>query len=1090
MACFFFKPSLTRTTLIQMGIRIALVVTVVTLLSYWHLVSILESQTLSQLEKYIIERGQRESQLFMLAEDNHAIFKQEFLWQLANWNEPDPQAKFEQLFVRGEDGVIRNKPAHFDGTRQVGVYIGKTQGKPLNLNADIRRRVLILYQLLMRYGPSWHNRFQDTYVTTPENIMVIYWPEIPTWVFDASADLYIPNEEYVWIADPQHNPKRKSVWSKLFYDKVSSIWMVSCETPVDIANQPIATIGHDIVLNDLLKRTIHDHLEGTYNLIFREDGYLIAHPTYMNEIQEAMGDFNILNAADQHLFDIFQTVKNRDPGAITLENRKYNEYLAITQIKGSDWYFVMVYPKSLLANMAFELARFIMLLGMISLLIEIIMVFGVLNQQLTKPLHSLIKATQQIAAGHFKNKVDFNRQDELGQLAQSFNAMSIEIQRREESLREANKLKDDFLANTSHELRTPLNGIIGIAESLIEGASGELAAKTKTNLAMIVSSGKRLSILVNDILDFSKLKHKKIELQLKSVGLRELVDVVLTLSQPLVAKKIIKLHNTITSDLPPAKADENRLQQILHNLIGNAIKFTQRGNVTISAQVFENKESIPITDCLAVTISDTGIGIPPDKQKKIFESFEQVEGGAARKYGGTGLGLAITKQLVQLHGGKIWVESTLGQGSRFTFTLPISEQPISTPLVSSQVAKVAIDLNTEISIEQSLISKTDFIHGQFKILIVDDELVNRQVVANFLSLQNYNIIQATSGIEAITLIEKGLIPDAILLDVMMPHMTGYEVTQKLRHKWHKTELPILLLTAKNRVEDLVIGLEVGANDYLTKPVSKDELLARLKTHLSIKSLREENLRMTAELNVSRQLQQMLLPKKEELEQITDLDIAGFMEPAEEVGGDYYDVLYHGRQVLIGIGDVTGHGLESGALAIMVQSAICTLLASYQQLESVKFLSALNQMVYHNMNRMKIEKNMTLALLSYQQGQLVLTGQHEEIIVVRAGGQLEFIDTVDLGFIIGFNQDLIDYIAETQINLNYGDLVVLYTDGITEARNTARKEMYGLERLGKIIQQNRQQTAYEIKQAVIDDVYQFIGEQKLFDDITLLVLKQK
>ncbi len=256
-----------------------------------------------------------------------------------------------------------------------------------------------------------------------------------------------------------------------------------------------------------------------------------------------------------------------------------------------------------------------------------------------------------------------------------------------------------------------------------------------------------------------------------------------------------------------------------------------------------------------------------------------------------------------------------------------------------------------------------------------------------------------------------------------------------------------------------------------------------------KQLKSENLRMSAELDVSRRLQQMLLPTDSELQQIDELDIAGFMEPADEVGGDYYDVLYQDGCVLIGIGDVTGHGLESGALAIMVQAAVRTLLASYQKLDSVKFLSALNNMVYHNVIRMKAEKNMTLALLSYQQGQLVLTGQHEEMIVVR-NGEVELIDTIDLGFHIGLVPYITDLIAQTQVSLNPGDVVVLYTDGITEAENIDN-QIYGLERLCQVVQKNWQHnTAIEIQQAVIDDVRQFIGEQKIYDDITLLVLKQQ
>jgi len=252
-------------------------------------------------------------------------------------------------------------------------------------------------------------------------------------------------------------------------------------------------------------------------------------------------------------------------------------------------------------------------------------------------------------------------------------------------------------------------------------------------------------------------------------------------------------------------------------------------------------------------------------------------------------------------------------------------------------------------------------------------------------------------------------------------------------------------------------------------------------------LQSENLRMSAELNVSRRLQKMLLPSEKELEAIDGLDIAGFMEPAAEVGGDYYDVLQHNGRILFGIGDVTGHGLESGALAIMVQSSIRTLLA-LNETDPVKFFSALNQMVFHNVQRMGAEKSLTLALVDYQQNQLYLSGQHEDIIVVRQG-TVELIDTFDLGFPIGLEPDIADFVKATQVSLNAGDVVVLYTDGITEAENQS-KEYYGLERLCQIVQHNWLRTAEEIQQAVIDDVRQFIAEQKVYDDITLLVLKQQ
>jgi predicted ATPase/serine phosphatase RsbU (regulator of sigma subunit)/tRNA A-37 threonylcarbamoyl transferase component Bud32 len=250
-------------------------------------------------------------------------------------------------------------------------------------------------------------------------------------------------------------------------------------------------------------------------------------------------------------------------------------------------------------------------------------------------------------------------------------------------------------------------------------------------------------------------------------------------------------------------------------------------------------------------------------------------------------------------------------------------------------------------------------------------------------------------------------------------------------------------------------------------------------------LKSENLRMSAELEVSRQLQQMLLPQPAELSQIKALDIAGFMEPADEVGGDYYDVLQHNGRILFGIGDVTGHGLESGVLAIMVQAVVRALLCN-NETDPVKFLSALNQTVYSNVQRMESEKNLTFALLEYQDNAVHLSGQHEEMIVVRQG-QVECIDTDELGFPIGLEEDIGAFVAQEKVTLDAGDVVVLYTDGITEAENLD-KEQYGLERLCEAVKQNWQCSAQDIRQAVISDVRQYIGEQKVFDDITLLVLK--
>lgn len=253
-------------------------------------------------------------------------------------------------------------------------------------------------------------------------------------------------------------------------------------------------------------------------------------------------------------------------------------------------------------------------------------------------------------------------------------------------------------------------------------------------------------------------------------------------------------------------------------------------------------------------------------------------------------------------------------------------------------------------------------------------------------------------------------------------------------------------------------------------------------------LKVENLSMSAELEITRRLQKMLLPKDHELSEIPGLEIAGFMESADAVGGDYYDVLTNNGATKIGIGDVTGHGFESGVLMLMVQTAIRTLQES-NETDPVRFMDILNRTIYKNIKRMNTDKNLTLSLLDYHQGQLSISGQHEEMVVVRASGEVERVETMELGFPIGLDWDIAHFIAQTHVQLHSGDVAVLYTDGITEAEDINGVQ-YDMERLYDVVKRYRQRSATEIKEAVIQNLRQHIGQQKVFDDITLLVLKQK
>jgi signal transduction histidine kinase/ligand-binding sensor domain-containing protein/class 3 adenylate cyclase/ActR/RegA family two-component response regulator len=393
-------------------------------------------------------------------------------------------------------------------------------------------------------------------------------------------------------------------------------------------------------------------------------------------------------------------------------------------------------------------------------------------------------------------------------------------------LQQIDKLKDQFLANTSHELRTPLQGIIGLSETLRER---EQDSEKNRDLSMIISSGKRLANLVNSILDFSKLKSHDLTLDMKPVSPRSATDIVLRISQPMVKGKPVVLINDVSGGLPLIHADENRMQQILHNLVGNAIKFTEKGHVKVTGEVQDQ--------FVEIGVEDTGIGIPDDKLEDIFKSFEQVEDSVTRQYLGTGLGLSITRKLVELMGGKISVSSNIGKGTIFTFTIPVSG-------VQLETQESPTDMNESIAsaevVHELPQSQRISANGHHRILIVDDEVINQQVLTNYLSSDNYYVDIASNGEEALEKISAGNSFDLILLDVMMPRLSGYEVCLQIREKHLSSELPVIMITARDQVEDLVHGFSTGANDYISKPFSKDELLSRIKMHLNLAKINKSN----------------------------------------------------------------------------------------------------------------------------------------------------------------------------------------------------------------------------------------------------------
>jgi len=286
-----------------------------------------------------------------------------------------------------------------------------------------------------------------------------------------------------------------------------------------------------------------------------------------------------------------------------------------------------------------------------------------ISWSLIGPVRRMDARLREIASGDFSQRVEVPNRDELGALATNLNRMNEDLGRLYQQLEAASRHKSEFLANMSHELRTPLNAILGYTELIQDGIYGEVSERVRDVLERLDKSGRHLLGLINDVLDLSKIEAGQLTLSLNDYSMREVVQTVFSAVESLTAEKKLALKVSVPADLPVGRGDERRIAQVLMNLVGNAIKFTEVGEVRIQAAASDGN--------FTVSVADTGPGIAEADQQRIFEEFQQADSSSSRAKGGTGLGLAIARRIVELHGGRMWVESTLGKGSTFSFTVPV-----------------------------------------------------------------------------------------------------------------------------------------------------------------------------------------------------------------------------------------------------------------------------------------------------------------------------------------------------------------------------------------------------------------------------------
>ena len=384
-------------------------------------------------------------------------------------------------------------------------------------------------------------------------------------------------------------------------------------------------------------------------------------------------------------------------------------------------------------------------------------------------------------------------------------AVNKELELKNREVERATKLKSQFLASMSHELRTPLNAIIGFSDLLAEKTAGPLTDKQGRFVGHVRDGAHHLLQLINDILDLSKIEAGQLEFRLEDFQIADALPEVLSTIRPLAMAKHISVEQKATTGVS-IHADRVRFKQILYNLLSNAVKFTPKGG-QIEIDYYE------VGNFVSMSVKDTGIGIRSEDQAAVFEEFRQLEAGAAPSHEGTGLGLAITKRLVEQQAGTISLESAVGKGSLFTFTLPAGSK------TTAAVSTAKSPLNSGSAAKRDAYKPL--------VLIVDDELSSRELVASYLSSE-YRIAMAESGAEALEKV-KQLRPDAVTLDVLMDNGDGLEALVALRKQAETATMPVIVLSI---VDKKNVGFALGATDYLIKPIRKPQLLETMHKHVS------------------------------------------------------------------------------------------------------------------------------------------------------------------------------------------------------------------------------------------------------------------
>ncbi|MEW6391789.1 MAG: ATP-binding protein [Pseudomonadota bacterium] len=770
------------------------------------------------LAAYVGERVKTEDRLFSDLVKVHDAAAKALTRRLEKDDPAQDLARFNALFPDHGDGTRRSAPGLFDGARIGERYIygiGAYLPNAAALTAADKALFVSALDVVAATGEAQLRHYDNFYFFTPDSRLVMFGPhradKLRFYRRDAPPDLSVAGEEMTLLTLPENNPERTMKCTKLrrlISDPTGRRLTVACLTPFYLKNRFVGAFGASISLDSYLLRAVGDALPGGRNMIVADNGQLITAQELSRK--GAVDAFSLRRfEADSDLKRLVQTIRaqNRNVGAVL--SPRGDRLVAYGRMVEPGWWFLMTFPSGDLVWSSLKTASWVLLFGFLGVLAQILLLYRLTDQMVVAPLHDLAKA-QRLGEPEVAAPIEA-REDEIGALARSLRGQrerneellrSLEerVAERTAELERANQAKSVFLANMSHELRTPLNGVIAIGDRLAE----EQDSSVRRELAALVSSsGRLLEQVLSDILDVSKIEAGEFQLTPEPFDLTRLVRGMAELHAAAAQAKALTFRWSVAPDAAGTyEGDAGRISQILSNLLANAVKFTDAGEVALDVDQVEGG--------VRFVVRDTGVGFDAAVRARLFKRFVQADQSITRQYGGTGLGLSICAALTEKMGGRISADGEPGAGARFEVVLPLTRCE-------------ALPTETE---EEA--GETVSLEG-LRVLVAEDHPTNRKVVEIVLQPFGVDLTLVSDGEAALAALDEKTF-DAVLMDMQMPVMDGLSATRAIRAREAAVgarPMLVIMLTANAMEEHIAAARAAGADLHLAKPLHPVQLVEAL-----------------------------------------------------------------------------------------------------------------------------------------------------------------------------------------------------------------------------------------------------------------------